>query len=110
MPQIHRMSSKLNILARMLLSQQLSNREAFVEKVSRLIEENFGAEGPDAEKYSDWAAGLLEGLNEQLLMDYLLGKQKDRQKALETEIQELKQLVLDLHNKLDQHLNKSEES
>lgn len=75
------MNNIINLLLRASISASLSDREAFVERVSRIMEEQIGKDPEAARSMGDNIASAMEGVNEQLLIQQLLKPQTDTELA-----------------------------
>jgi hypothetical protein len=91
------------MLLRLAISHGLSDREAFVEKVGTFLQEKMGQNEGDAEKYGEYLVKLLEGVNEQLLLEQLIGSKgsKRSNESLEQRVDELTKAVKELNDKVD---------
>lgn len=67
----------MNLLLRAALSASLSDREAFVDRVSKLMEERIGKDPESARRMSDNLATAMEGMNEQLFIEQLFSSGQD---------------------------------
>lgn len=85
------MNNIVNLLLRASISASLSNREAFVERVSHIIEDQVGKDPESARHLGDNIASAMEGLNEELLIQQLLKPQTDD--ALNQKIEHLTEMV-----------------
>lgn len=71
------MNNILNLLLRASISASMSDREAFVDRISGIIEDKIGKDPDAARKMSDNIASAMEGLNDQLLIEQLLRPRHD---------------------------------
>ena len=62
----------LYLLLRASINASLSDRDAFIEKVSKIIEQQTHKDPEAARRLSDHIAGAMEGLNSTLLLRQLL--------------------------------------
>lgn len=67
----------LLLLLRASISASLTDREAFIDRVSKIIETHTNKDPEASRNISDNIASAMEGLNEQLLIQQLLRPQKD---------------------------------
>ncbi len=96
------MNSTLNMLFRLAISQGLTNKEAFVEKVAEFLQEKMGQDEINADKYGKHILDLLENFNEQLLMEQIFKeKQPNDNTKLEKQIEELTKAIHELNKKID---------
>lgn len=68
----------LYLLLRASLTASLSDREAFIEKVSKVIEDRTHSDPEVARRLSDHIAGAMEGLNSSLLLSQLFAPRHDK--------------------------------
>ncbi len=66
-------------LLRASITASLSNREAFIDKVSKVIEHQTNQQPEAARMLSDYIAGAMEGLNDTLLLQQLFKPRRDKQ-------------------------------
>lgn len=68
----------LYFLLRASITASLSNREVFIEKVSKIIEQRMDRDPESARHLSDQIAGVMEGLNGSLLLEQLFRPRRDK--------------------------------
>ena len=68
----------LFLLLRASITASLSDRDTFIEKVSKIIEEHSRYDPESARELSNHIAGLMEGLNSTLLMQQLFKPRRDK--------------------------------
>lgn len=68
----------LYMLLRASIAASLSDRELFIEKVSKVIEERMHRDPESARYISDQIAGAMEGLNGTLMIKQLFGQRQDK--------------------------------
>lgn len=73
------MNNIINLLLRASISASLSDREAFIDRVSQIIEDKIGKDPDAARQMSDNIASAMEGLNEQLVIEQLLHPKHDEE-------------------------------
>lgn len=71
-------SDLLYMLLRASLTASLSDRDAFIEKVSKVIEQKTNRDPASARHISDQIAGAMEGLNDTLLLQQLFKPHRDK--------------------------------
>lgn len=71
-------SDLLYLILRASLAVSLSDREAFINKVSGVIEQKLHRDPETARHLSDQIAGAMEGLNGTLLLNQLFGSRSDK--------------------------------
>ena len=72
----------LYLLLRASINASLSDRDAFIEKVSKIIEQQTHKDPEAARRLSDHIAGAMEGLNSTLLLRQLFTPRRDKLNAL----------------------------
>lgn len=68
----------LFMLLRASITASLSDRDTFIDKVSKIIEAHSQRDPAVARELSNQIAGLMEGLNSTLLMQQLLRPHRDK--------------------------------
>ena len=68
----------LYLLLRASINASLSDRDAFIEKVSKIIEQQTHKDPEAALRLSDHIAGAMEGLNSTLLLRQLFTPRRDK--------------------------------
>ena len=68
----------LYLLLRASINASLSDRDAFIEKVSKIIEQQTNKDPEAARRLSDHIAGAMEGLNSTLLLRQLFTPRRDK--------------------------------
>ena len=68
----------LYLLLRASINASLSDRDAFIEKVSKIIEQQTHKDPESARRLSDHIAGAMEGLNSTLLLRQLFTPRRDK--------------------------------
>lgn len=68
----------LYLLLRASINASLSDRDAFIEKVSKIIEQQTHKDPEAARQLSDHIAGAMEGLNSTLLLRQLFTPRRDK--------------------------------
>lgn len=68
----------LLLLLRASITASLSDRDAFIEKVSKVIEHKANRDPEAARHISDQIAGAMEGLNSTLLLQQLFKPRQDK--------------------------------
>lgn len=68
----------LYLLLRASINISLSNREAFIDKVSKIIEQQTHRDPEAARRLSDHIAGAMEGLDSTLLLRQLYTPRRDK--------------------------------
>lgn len=71
-------SDLLYLLLRASITASLSDRDAFIEKVSKIIEQHTHQDPEAARHLSDQLAGMMEGLNSTLLLQQLFKPRRDK--------------------------------
>lgn len=66
------MNKLLNTLLRTSITASLSDREAFTDNISRVIEDKIGTDPDAAKRLSDNLAIAMESINDQLLINELI--------------------------------------
>lgn len=82
------MNKLFNALLRTSISASMSDREAFTDRIAKVVEEKIGTDPELAKKMSDTLAVAMDSVNEQLFLDQLLRPSSD-DKALEEKIDKL---------------------
>ena len=93
-------SNLLYFLLRLSISTSLADRDTFIEKVSKLIEQKTHSDPKSAQQISQQIASTMEGLNETLLFKQLFAKQED--KKLNTTLSQLSNAVEKLNLLLEE--------
>lgn len=96
----------LLLLLRASISVSLSDREAFIDRVSKMIEDYIGKDPEAARNMSDNIASAMEGLNEQLLVQQFLRPQKNEE--LNKKIDRLAATVDKLSSTVERLVSQSE--
>lgn len=68
----------LFLLLRASITASLSDRDAFIERVSKIIEQRMHRDPEAARHLSDQIAGAMEGLNSTLLLQQLFKPRQDK--------------------------------
>lgn len=68
----------LFLILRASITASLSDRDAFIEKVSKIIEQRTHKDPEEARRISDNIAGAMEGLNSTLLLRQLFTPRHDK--------------------------------
>lgn len=71
-------SDLLYLLLRASITASLSDRDAFIEKVAKIIEQKTHRDPASARHISDQIAGAMEGLNGTLLLQQLFKPRRDK--------------------------------
>ena len=71
----------LYLLLRASINASLSDRDAFIEKVSKIIEQQTHKDPEAARRLSDHIAGAMEGLNSTLLLRQLFTPRRDNPRS-----------------------------
>lgn len=90
----------LYLLLRASITASISDREAFIENVSKVIEHKMHRDPESARYLSDQIAGAMEGLSETLLLQQLFAPKKD--KKLNKKLDELTIAVEKLNSLLEE--------
>lgn len=90
----------LLLLLRASLSASLSDRDAFIERVSKVIENRTHRNPEEARHISDHIAGAMEGLNGSLLVNQLFAPKHD--KKLNKTLDELTSAIERLNSLLEE--------
>ena len=87
----------LYLLLRASINASLSDRDAFIEKVSKIIEQQTHKDPEAARRLSDHIAGAMEGLNSTLLLRQLFTPRRDKKltQTLATAVEKLNALLED---------------
>lgn len=93
-------SDLLYFLLRASITVSLSDRDAFIEKVSKIIEQKTNRDPEAARHISDQIAGAMEGLNEAILFRELFKPRRD--KKLNQTLDQLTTAVEKLNTLLDE--------
>ena len=93
-------SNLLYFLLRLSISTSLADRDAFIEKVSKVIEQKTHSDPESAQQISQQIASTMEGLNETLLFKQLFAQKED--KKLNTTLSQLSNAVEKLNVLLDE--------
>ncbi|MEG1794830.1 MAG: hypothetical protein RRZ64_08205 [Rikenellaceae bacterium] len=94
------MNKLLNTLLRTSITASMSDREAFTEKVSKVVEDKIGADPELAKKMSDGLAAAMDSINDQLLINQLFDPQSDNKK-LEDKIDKLTSTIERLNSNIE---------
>lgn len=68
----------LYLILRASISASLSDRDAFIEKISKIIEHRIHKDPEEARRISDNIAGAMEGLNTTLLLRQMFTPRRDK--------------------------------
>ena len=90
----------LYLILRASITASLSDREAFIEKVSKVIEQKMHQDPQAARHLSDQIAGAMEGLSGTLLLQQLLSPRRD--KKLNRTLDQLTEAVEKLNTLLEE--------
>lgn len=86
------MNKLFNTLLRTSISASMSDREAFTDRVAKVVEEKIGTDTDMAKKVSDTLAVAMDSINDQLLLDQLF-KPSTEDKVLEEKIDKLTEAI-----------------
>lgn len=93
------MNKLLNVILRTSIAASMSDREAFTEKISKVVEDKIGADPESAKKLSDNLALAMDSINDQLLIEQLFSPADNSE--LETKIDRLTESIDKLNNNIE---------
>lgn len=94
------MNKLLNMLLRSSISASLSDREAFTDRIAKVIEERVGSDPDTARKISDNLAVAMDSLNDQMLIEQLLSPRNENSE-LEKKIDKLTEAIDRLNKNME---------
>lgn len=94
------MNKLLNMLLRSSISASLSDREAFTDRIAKVIEERVGSDPDTARKISDNLAVAMDSLNDQMLIEQLLSPRNENSE-LEKKIDKLAEAIDRLNKNME---------
>lgn len=100
------MNNLVNTLLRASITASMSNREAFIERVAKIIEEKVGSNPESAQAIGDNIASAMDGLNDYLLVDQLLKPQRESSSLMEQKMDKLIESIDRLNANVEKLCNK----
>lgn len=94
------MNKLFNTLLRTSISASMQDREAFTDKIAKVVEDKVGTDAEMAKKVSDTLAVAMDSINDQLLLDQLFRPSSD-DKVLEEKIDKLTEAIDRLNNNIE---------
>lgn len=90
----------MNMLLRFGLSVGLQDKEAFVDKVGKLLQEKMGTDALESQKVGEQILTALETVKDQLVIEQLLSGISKSNKNLEQQLKDLSKSIEKLNDNI----------